>query len=124
MKIKECVLIEPFICNETETVAQVAKKLRETTLRHIFVIDENNVPKGVISVLDMNNRVIADEKDPKTTLAKDIMSTPVDVYNLEDDAKEVCEKMASKNRVMNPVLNEEGKMVGIITINQAAKALK
>ena len=117
MQVKDCVLIEPYTCKEDETVVDVAKKLRGTTLRHIFVVNNNLYPTGIISVIDINNRVVAEGKDAKDLKAKDIMSKPVDIVNFADDAEIVAKQMLEKHRVMNAVV-KDNKMVGIITLNQ------
>jgi len=122
MKIKDCILIEPFTCKEDDNIVDVAKKLREITLRHIFVVDENEFPKGIISIIDINNRIVAESKDPSKTLAKDIMSTPIDVANIEDDVEELSKKLIEKNHVLAPVVENE-KIIGIITIHQVLKNL-
>ena len=54
MQIKECILIEPYTCEEGDTVIEVSRKLRQTTLRHIFVVDKEMRPVGIISVIDIN----------------------------------------------------------------------
>jgi signal-transduction protein with cAMP-binding, CBS, and nucleotidyltransferase domain len=118
MKVKDCVLIEAFKCKEEDSVIEVAKKLRETMIRHIFVINNKDYPTGVISVMDINNRVVAEEKDAFKLKASEIMSSPVDVVKLSDDINAVVKKMAGKNRVMNPVVDKNKKMIGIITLNQ------
>lgn len=120
MQVKECVLIEAFKCNEEESVVDVAKKLREFTLRHIFVVDNENYPVGLISVTDINNRIVAEGKNPNELKAKDIMTKPVDVIDENDDIKEVYKLMLEKNRVMNPVVKDK-KIVGMITIHQLMK---
>lgn len=121
MLVKDCALIEPFICNEDEHMLDVAKKLRSTTLRHIFVVDKNNYPTGIISVIDVNNRLVAEGKDPRKTTAKEIMSKPVDVVKAEDDLNKVCDSMVQKQRVMNAVV-KDNRMFGILTLHQAMKA--
>ena len=121
MRVKNCVLIEPFTCLETDSVVEVAKKLRTTTLRHIFVVDAKNFPKGIISVIDINNRVVAENKDANKLKAKDIMTTPVDIVSVGDDTDIISKDMIKKGRVMNPVVNENNMMVGIITLNQCLK---
>ena len=117
MQVKDCVLIEPYTCKEDETVVEVAKKLRTTTLRHIFVVNTAFYPTGIISVIDINNRVVAEGKDAKSLKAKDIMSKPVDIVNITDDADATAKNMLEKHRVMNAVV-KDNKMVGIITLNQ------
>ncbi len=119
MKVRDCMLIEPFTCEEDENIVDIAKKLRKTTLRHIFVVRQG-YPVGIISVIDISNRVVAEGKDPKTTAGKDIMSAPVDVISEDDDAQTAAKVMMQKTRVMNPVVRDK-KMIGIITLNQLIK---
>ncbi|HII16436.1 TPA: CBS domain-containing protein [Candidatus Woesearchaeota archaeon] len=123
MKVKDCVLIEPFTCNEDATVVEVAKKLRETTLRHIYVVNKHYYPVGIISVIDINHRVVAAEKNPKLLKARDIMSKPIDIDELDTELEEVYTRMATKQRVMNAVA-KDGKMIGILTIHQVMKNIQ
>ena len=120
MKIKECVLIEAFKCNEKEKITEVAKKLREISLRHIFVVNDNDYPVGIISVIDINNRVVAEGKNPKTVKAKDIMTKPIDIVDYDEDINSAYKKMAEKNHVIDAVI-KDNKMIGIITIHQILK---
>jgi hypothetical protein len=99
MQVKDCVLIEAFKCNEEDSVVDVAKKLREYTLRHIFVVNKEDYPVGLISVTDINNRVVAEGKNPNELKAKDIMTKPVDVIDENDDINAVYKSMLEKNRV-------------------------
>ena len=120
MKINECVMIEAFKCNEEDTVVEVAKKLKMITLRHIFVVDSKDYPTGIISVIDINNRVVAEGKDASKMKAKEIMSKVVDVAKAEEDVDGFFKKLMEKGHVMAPVV-EGGKMTGVITINQLIK---
>ena len=123
MKIKECILIEAFKCNENDSVVDVAKKLRETSLRHIFVVNDEEYPTGIISVIDINNRVVAENKNAVELKARDIMSTPIDVADIEEDIEEFSKKLIGRNHVMAPVVRER-KIIGIVTIHQLLKKLQ
>lgn len=118
--IRNCVLIEPFICKENESIIDVAKKLRDISLRHIFVVNEENYPIGIISMTDINNRAVAENRNLENTKAKDIMSNPIDVFDINDSVESVYEKMIEKNHVMDAVV-ENGKIKGIVTIHQIIK---
>lgn len=122
MKIKDCVLIEAFKCKEDESIIEVAKKLREISLRHIFVTDEKDYPTGIISLVDINNRVVAEGKNPADLKAKDVMSKTINVCDLEDDVDKVYPIMKEKNHVMDPVV-KDNKMIGIVSIHQIIKNL-
>ena len=120
MKIRQCTLIEPFTCKQTDSVVAIAKKLREISLHHIFVIDEAGYPQGIISMTDVNNRVVAEGKDANKMQAKDIMTAPIDVADIDDDIEQWHATMTEKNHVMEAVV-ENGKMKGIVTIHQIIK---
>ena len=123
MKIRNCVLIEPFTCKKTDSVTHVAKKLRDITLKHVFVVDEHDHPVGIISMTDINNRVVAEGLDPKMLKAENIMSKPIDLFDLNDDIESSCKKMIGKKHVMGAV-TDNGKMKGIITVHQLIKNLE
>jgi|SRR3989344_4865746 len=123
MQVNQCMLIEPFVCNEEDNIVEVAKNLRSTTLRHIFVTDAKGFPKGVISVMDINNRVVAEGKDLGAIKAKDIMTRSIDVFNIDDDLSKVCESMLKKNHVMDAVV-KDSRMIGIITVHEALKVAR
>ena len=123
MKIRNCVLIEPFTCKKTDSVVDVAKKLKEINLRHIFVVDEHDHPVGIISMTDINNRVVAQGLDPNSMKSEDIMSKHVNTFDVNDDIERSCKKMIEKNHVMDAVV-ENGKMKGIITVHQLIKNLE
>ncbi|MGM5488145.1 MAG: CBS domain-containing protein [Nanobdellota archaeon] len=116
MRIKECRMIEPFTCDEDENIVSVAKKLRAITLRHIFVLREE-FPVGIISVMDINNRVVAEGKDLADVVAKDIMSVPIEVRSEEEDVSSVADDMIEKGRAMNAVVRDE-RMIGIVTLHE------
>ena len=74
-------------------------------------------------MLDINNRIVAEGKDPKTMKAKDIMSKPIDVINFTDDVELVAKSMIQKSRAMNAVVRDK-KIVGIITITELLRMVK
>jgi len=115
MKLNQCTLIEPFKCSEDDSVVEVAKKLRPINLRHIFVVNKEDYPIGIISVIDISNRVVAEAKDASKLTAKDIMSKPIDVCDINDEVEKVYQTMVEKQRVLNPVVKDK-KMIGIITL--------
>lgn len=118
--IKNCRLIEPFTCKQIDSIVDVAKKLKPILLRHIFVVDKNEKPIGVISVIDIINRVVAENKDASKLTAKDIMTTPIEVYDINDDEIVVYKKMVKDKRTLCAVTDKD-KIVGIIQLGELIK---
>ena len=122
-KLNECALIEPFMVDANDSVVEVAKHLRDSILRQVFVVDSEKKPLGLISTTDMNNRVCAEGKDPTSLKASDIMSSPIELCTMDDDAQKIYKDMTSKKRMLCAVIDEKGCMKGMITIGELLKGI-
>lgn len=109
-------LLEPLQCGLKEGAIAVAKKLKGSMQRHIYVVDKNNMPVGIISTTDINNKIVAEGKDAKLTCAKDIMSSPIEVYDVKEDMIAVYKEMMAKKRLTSAVV-ENGRFIGVLTLN-------
>jgi len=118
--ISQCRLIEPFACTETDSVVDVAKKLHQFRQRHIYVVNKDMFPVGIISTSDMLERVIVAGKDPKVTKAKDIMTKDITVFQDADNAKEAYKVMNKKKIVSCPVVKDK-KYLGTLTYNECLR---
>lgn len=115
--LKECTLFEALQCKEEDTLVTVAKKLREYTVRYIYVTNTQEQPIGVISMSDINNRVVAEGKDPNTIQAKDIMTKNIKVYDDQMDEREAYKQCVQEKLTACPVVSK-GKLVGVVTIQE------
>lgn len=106
-------LTDAVICRENEDALEVAKILRDTQRRHLIVLDSKDKPVGVISTVDINNRVVAEEKDPKKTKAKDIMTKNIAIASIEDSYDKAYQTMAKLGTNSIPVI-KDGKLVGML----------
>jgi CBS domain-containing protein len=113
--IKECTLLEALQCKEEDSAVDVAKKLREYTIRYIYVTNSQEHVLGVISLSDLNNRVVAEGKNPQTVKAKDIMTKNIIVYDDETDEYEAYKQCIREGRTACPVTSK-GKLVGVVTV--------
>lgn len=80
------------------------------TIYYIFVVDDANHLVGVISLRDL---IIATED----TLIHDIMNERVVSVNVTDDQEDVAQVMKDYNFLAVPVINSQGEMLGIITVD-------
>jgi CBS domain-containing protein len=113
--VKSCRLLKPVSVYEDESAIEVAKKLHDFQERRIFVVNRKKMPIGVISLVDINDRLVARGKDPKKTKAKEIMSYPLAlVIDANEDADEAVRKMLVKDNFYCPV-TEKGVLKGLLT---------
>lgn len=110
-------LQDAVICDENETVLEVSRILRDTKSRHLIVVDGEQKPLGIISTVDINNRVVAEGINAEETCAEEIMTFPIEVVELNSSYEDAYKKMIEKGTYSIPVV-ENGRLVGILDFNQ------
>jgi CBS domain-containing protein len=121
--LKKCKLLKAVTVLESENVISVAKKFHDFQERRIFVVDNKNIPVGIISIVDINDRVVAMSRDLKKTAAKDIMTYPIRlVFDINTPLTEVRDKMILSDNYYCPVISK-GKLKGIINYSAISKIL-
>ncbi len=120
--IKNCTVIEALHCQETDSIVSVAKQLREHLIRYIYVVNKNQQPVGVISITDINNRVVAEGKNPAAIAAKDIMTKPVYAYEDTEDEKRAYHDCV-KGNVATCAVTSKGKLIGMVTIHELLRKM-
>jgi magnesium transporter len=101
--------------NQDLTVAEVIEKLKQDanqteTVYYIYVVDENERLAGVLSLREL----IISEHSKKLF---EIMTTKVRTVKADTDDFEVANITAKYNLVALPVVDDEGKLIGIITVD-------
>jgi CBS domain-containing protein len=113
-------LVDAVICRENNDVLEVSRILRDTQRRHLIVLDSKDKPVGIISTVDVNNRVVAEEKNPKQITAKDIMTKEPKVVSLQDTYEKAFQIMAELGTYSIPVVRDS-KLTGLLEFKMAFK---
>jgi CBS domain-containing protein len=79
------------------------------------VVIENESLVGIFTERDILTRVVAAGRDPKATLVRDVMTSPVRTVTLATDIDEVMSMMFEKKIRHIPVA-EDGKVVTLFSI--------
>ena len=95
------------------TIFDVATSMSKMDIGSIIISDKDR-PLGIITEADIVRRVIADEKDTKTTVARDVMSTPIIHVEPGTALTEAMRVMARSNIRRVAVLKNDS-LAGIIT---------
>ncbi|MHA1683910.1 MAG: CBS domain-containing protein [Promethearchaeota archaeon] len=88
----------------------------------VYVL-ENEKPVGIIVKDDVINRVLIPKKDPSTMKVKDIMTSNIEVIPAEMDFDKMLVEFFEKSFLSKPVVDEEGKMKGVLSIFDVAQHL-
>ncbi len=104
------------------TVEEVLRFLRRAapdaeTIYYLYVVDEEGRLLGVLSLRDL---IVA---DPKTRV-KEIMNPDVVYVRTDTDQEEVARLMADYDFTVLPVVDEWGRLAGIVTIDDVVDVLE
>lgn len=104
------------------TVSEAIKRIRRTiteteTIYTCYVTDDNRRLLGYISVKTL---LLSDEDE----IIKDIMDTTPVCVNTMDDKEDVAKKMNKYNFVTMPVVDDELRLVGIVTFDDAIDVMQ
>jgi magnesium transporter len=99
------------------TAAETIDRLRELepdaeTIYYVYVVDDDERLVGVLSLRDL---IVA---QPAARIAAVMIDEPVAVGVLSDE-DEVAEVVAHYNLLAVPVVDDEGRLVGIVTVDDA-----
>ncbi len=104
------------------TVEQVIDFLRSEAAEHeniyyIFVVEEDNRLVGVVSLRDL----IMSAPD---TPVSEILDRDVITVGPDDDQEDVAETMTKYDLLALPVVDETGKLLGIVTVDDALEVME
>ena len=105
---------------QDETLAVAAKKMQDNHHRHIYVVDADNKPVGILSITDIMQKVVVAEKNVAEFTVADVMNKEILTYDDDTPVKEAYRAMVDKS-VVTCVVTEADKMVGVLTLKEALK---
>lgn len=102
---------------EMATALDAAKYMTDMNVGSVIITDEKDNPVGIITDRDISTKVVAAEKDPKSVKLKDIMCTPVVTINVGKDVIDATRLMGEYWVRRLPVVNDEGKVIGVLSMD-------
>ena len=117
------IMTTEFIVLRPDMTAEMAiKRIRRTgvdkeTIYTCYVTDNNNKLIGISTVKDL---LLADDDD----FVKDLMEENVISVNTLDDQEQVAQMFSNYNFLALPVVDNENRLVGIVTIDDAIDVIQ
>jgi CBS domain-containing protein len=118
--VREVMTSNPRTVDADSDVASAAKLLKEEDVGVVPVV-EGDQAIGVLTDRDIVVKVVAEGKDPQTTKARDVASTNVVTVDPQQDLDEALRLMAEHQVRRLPVVEEDGKIVGIVAQADVAR---
>jgi len=106
----------PVCCLPTTMVEEAAQIMKRENIGPIPVIQDEQTRKlvGIVTDRDLALKIVAEGRDAKSTKVEAVMTRKVVTCRAEDDVQKALDAMAEHQLRRIPVVDKEGKILGII----------
>src|SRR5216684_5458967 len=118
MKVSEIMTRDVFLASPGQKLRDVAAEMEKHDIG-VLPVGDNDRLVGMITDRDIAVRGISHGLGPEAPV-RDVMSTEVKYCFEDDDIDDLAQNMASEQIRRLPVLNDEKRLVGIITLGDLA----
>lgn len=120
MPISEICNREVIIAERDESALEAAKLMRKHNVGNVVVVEQRNgmrVPVGIVTDRDLVVEIVAAEVDPTLIRISDIMARELVMVKDSCGVFEGIQYMRSKGVRRMPVVDEDGSLLGIVTLD-------
>jgi CBS domain-containing protein len=120
MNTKKCrdVMTEDLVfCTPGDAVSEVAKLMKREDIGPVLIVDnkQSKTLVGIVTDRDLALKVVGEGRDPKTTKVDDVMTRKLVTCHADDNVENAMKAMAQYQLRRIPVVDENMKLVGIIS---------
>ena len=123
MKVKDVMTQNPEAIRSDDMVVKAAEVMRNIDVGVVPVF-EGDKAVGILTDRDIVVRLVAENKDPESTKAAEIMSQDVVSCSDDTDAREAAGMMEEKKLRRLLVKNDQDKVVGVVSLGDLAVSLE
>jgi CBS domain-containing protein len=118
MRIKQIMTKDPSCCLPSETAQKAAAVMRAQDTGVIPVIENEQSQKvvGLVTDRDLCMNVVAEGRDPRAVRVEECMTTVVVACGPNDSMAKAIELMKQNQIRRVPVVDEQRKLVGIVSL--------
>ena len=117
MKVQNVMKRSPKYCSPGTSLADVVKVLSSCGCGALPVVDAKGKVIGMITDRDISVAVGMRDRRPSELIAEQAMSRPVATCRTSDDVHAALKTMRIRKVRRLPVVNEEGKLEGILCVS-------
>lgn len=120
MAIGEVCNREVVVVGIDNTVLEAARLMRQHHVGNVLVVEERDgkrLPIGIVTDRDVVVEVVAPELDPKAITVGDIMASNLASVNADTGIFEAIQYMRSRGVRRLPVVDRDGGLAGIVTLD-------
>jgi CBS domain-containing protein len=118
--IRELMSDNPCSIDADKSVAYAAKMMRDEDVGLAPIVEGNRLV-GTLTDRDIAIRVVAEGRDPESTTAREVASADVITVDPQQELDEALRLMAQHQVRRLPVVEEDGRLVGIVAQADVAR---
>ena len=122
MKVQEVMIAPARSCQPWTTIVEAARTMWDNDCGSLPVLDEEGAPVGIITDRDICMALARKNRFPGNVAVREVMTAHPFVCQPEDEVGEALATMAARQVRRLPVVNGEGRLVGIVSISDIAAA--
>jgi CBS domain-containing protein len=110
----------PPTISESGNIFQAAKLMKDNNVDAVFIVQDNK-PIGIFTERDLLRKVVAEKKNVDLTRVSEVMTHPVETLPKNCQYMEVISLMKQKKYRHMPIVDETGKLIGLVTLEGLVK---
>jgi CBS domain-containing protein len=118
--IRDVMTSNPKSVEPSATVADAARLMRDEDVGALPVVEGGKLA-GIVTDRDIAVRAVAEGKDPQATKVADVVSGDLVTIDPQQDLEEALRLMARHQVRRLPVVEEDGRLVGVVAQADVAK---
>ena len=118
--IQEVMTSNPRTCSADGTIVEAARLMKDEDVGIIPIVDGEKLI-GTITDRDIAVKLVAEGKDPQSTTVREIASTNLVTIDPQQNLDEALRLMAKHQIRRLPVVEEDGKLIGIVAQADVAR---
>ena len=105
----------PLTFTENDSVLDAVQAMTKDNFGSVVIVDSQNRIKGIVTERDLMKKLVFNQKNPKTTKLKDIMTKSVKVAGKDDDLITWLRQMSNERFRHVPVVDKSGRLINIMS---------
>lgn len=122
-KISDAMTSNPCAIDANKSVAYAAKMMKDEDVGLAPIVEGDRLV-GTLTDRDIATRVVAEGKDAQTTIVRDVASMDVVTVEPDQDLDDALQLMAQHQVRRLPVVENGGKLVGVVAQADVAQEAK
>jgi CBS domain-containing protein len=119
-QIRDVMTTNPSTIESTSAVVQAARVMKQVDAGVVPVTDNGRLA-GIVTDRDIPIRVVAEGKDPGSTTVGEVASKNLVTVDPQQDLDEALRLMAQHKVRRLPVVEEDGRLVGVLAQADVAR---